>query len=210
MSIDSLKKEILNIGKNLYKLGFSPAASGNISIRLDDKILISPTGKCLGFMEIEDIVLIDFKGNSLEPGKIPSSEKEMHIEIYKLRSDINAIIHAHPPKSTSFAVAGIPLNKPILAEAVISLGNVPVAKYATPSSLEVAKNTAQQCKDNNAVLMANHGVVSIGKNILDALYRLETLESFAEITLWSKVLGTCNELSSENISELMQIKEKLK
>lgn len=205
-----IKQEIVNIGKKLYKLGFSPATSGNISIKVDNEILITASGKCLGYLDLNDIVLIDFSGNSLESNKRASSEREMHIEIYKIRPEINVIIHAHPPKATSFATAGIALNKPILAESIITLGDVPVAKYETPSSLELAQLTAAECKQADAVLMSNHGVVVLGESTDEAFHRIETLESFAEITLWNKLLGANNDIPPNKIDELIKIKEQIK
>lgn len=207
--INLARKEISDIGKRLYQKGFVPGSSGNISVRIDDQILISSSGTCLGDITPEEVVLIDFQGNILEKNKKPSSEKDMHIEIYKVRPDIKAIVHAHPPKSTSFAVAGIPLNKQILAESVVMLGDVPVAEYAKPSSKELALTAAGYCKIHNAVLLANHGVLTLGNTMLDAFHRIETLELYSEIYLWSKVLGNSNELSGNDIEDLVNLRNKM-
>lgn len=203
-----LKKEICKTGTSLYNKGLSTGISGNISIKFNDNILITPSGCCLGDMEEHDIAVIDVYGNHLE-GQKPSSEKIMHLEIYKLRPDLKAVVHVHSPKATAFAVAGVPLNRPTLAELIVTLGDVPVAEYATPSSLELAKIVAGYFVNNDNVLMANHGFVSGGKNLKEALYKVETLESYAEIMLWTKVLGNANELSKESIEELIKIREKM-
>ena len=133
----------------------------------------------------------------------------MHIEIYKSRNDINSIIHAHPPKATAFAVAGISFDSPILSEAYVTLEQVPVAKYATPSSTELAKILADYFLKNDSVLLANHGVVVGGKKLKETFYKLETLELYAEVSLYSKILGNKNELAFENLQELKKTREAL-
>ena len=171
--------------------------------------MITSSGSCLGELEEADIVVIDFNGNISEQGKKPSSESLMHLEIYKKRADIKAIIHAHPVKSTVFAVTGITLNRPILSEAIISLGTIALAEYATPSSKMLADNVASYFQEHDVVLMANHGVVVAGKTIKEAYLKLETLEAYAEISLWTAFIGKANELSEKNIKDLMNIRKKL-
>jgi len=207
-NLDKFKEEIVKIGKRLYDKGFVPGASGNISIRYENNILITPSGKNLADVIEEDVAVIDINGNSIA-GKKPSSEKTMHLEIYKARPDITSIIHAHAPKATAFAVAGIPLNAPILSEALVILGNIPVAEYAMPSSDKLATQVANHFKTHDAVLMANHGVVIGSNQLIDAYYKLETLELYAEISINAKILGNLNELSKENIQELMELRKNL-
>lgn len=198
------KKDISEIGKRLYLKGFASGLSGNISVKIDNKILITPSGFNLGDVKQKDIVIIDTDGNKIKGKHNPSSEKQMHVEIYKQRQDINAIVHAHTPKASSFAVAGIPLDKAILSEASVILGHVPVAEYGMPSSDELAKSVASYFKNYSCVLMANHGVVTGGQNLRETYYKLETLELYAEVFLWTKVLGNSNELSEENYFQLMK------
>jgi len=205
-NIANLKKEISETGKRLCNKGFACGTSGNISVKFNNNILITPSGMNLGEVEEEDIVLLDLDGNNLENDKKPSSEKMMHAGIYKVRRDIESIIHVHPPKSTILAVSGIALDKPILAEAIIVLGPVPIAKYAMPSSDKLASIVAKSFLDHDAVLMANHGVVLCGGSLKETYYKLETLESYAEIAIWSKLLGNSNELSQENVSELVNLR----
>ena len=197
------KKEIAEIGKRLYEKGFAPGASGNISIKVNNSILITPSGFNLGEVGEQDIVILDLDGKKIKGTKNPSSEKQMHVEIYKTRPDIKAIIHAHTPKATSFAVAGIPLDKALLSEAVVVIGSVPIAEYAMPSSDELANVVAGYFNDHNIVLMANHGVVTGGQELKETYYKLETLELYAEIFLWAKLLGKMNELPEENVKELI-------
>ena len=207
-TIVNFKNEICKTGINLYNKGLSTGTSGNISVRVNGNVFITPSGCCLGDMEEQDIAVIDMDGNHLEGNK-PSSEKVMHLEIYKLRPDLKALVHVHSPKATAFAVAGVPLNKPTIAELIITLGDVPVAEYAAPSSLKLATIVAGYFVKHDNVLMANHGFVSGGKFLKGALYKVETLESYAEIMLWAKVLGNANELSKESVEELIKIREKM-
>lgn len=208
-NLDKLKEEITEVGKLIYDKGLSPGTSGNISIRLGNNVLISPSGFCLGEIDSSSVVIIDMDGNIVEGSDKPSSEKIMHLEIYKSRNDINSIIHAHPPKATAFAVAGISLDSPILSEAYVTLGQVPVAEYATPSSEELAHILADYFLKNDSVLLANHGVVVGGKKLKETFFRLETLELYAEVSLFSKILGNKNELSPDNLQELKKIREEL-
>ncbi|MFH0702515.1 MAG: class II aldolase/adducin family protein [bacterium] len=207
--IDKFRKEISEIGKRLYNKGFAAGTSGNISIKYGKQILITPSGYNLADVNDKDIVILDIEGNNIENNKKPSSEKMMHLEIYKSRNDINSIIHAHPPKSTTFAVAGIPLDSPILSEAFVVLGSVPIIEYAAPSSNKLASLVANYFLRHDAVLLANHGVVIGGKNLTDTYYKLETLELYAEISIWTKLLGKTNELSQNDIQELLKIKENM-
>jgi len=205
-NIENILKNISDTGKRLYKKGFSPGFSGNISIRHGDKIFITPSGFNLGDINENDVVEIDFNGNPVKQNVKPSSEKFMHIEIYKRRPDINSIIHCHAPKSSAFAVAGMPLNAPILAENVFTLGSVPIVEYSLPSTLKLAIKTADCFLSHDAVLMANHGVTISGKNIEEAYYKMETLEYYAEVFLLSKILGRSNELSNEEVQKILELK----
>ena len=196
-NLAKLKEEIIETGKRLYNKGFVPGTSGNISIKHNDQILITPSGINLGELEFDDIVTIDSAGNFISGRGRQSSEYKLHVEIYKKRPDVSSVIHAHCPKATAFAVAGIDLNQPIIAEAVVMLGEIPVAEYATPSSDKLAIDTAKYFADHDCVLLANHGVAVAGKKLKDVYYKLETVELYAEIYLWSKLLGKSNILSDE-------------
>ena len=135
----NFKKQIADIGKKLADKGLSPGFSGNISVRFEDKILVTPSGYSLGELEADDIVVLDFDFNIIEGNKKPSSESKMHALIYKKRPDLNALVHCHSPKASVFAVNGVPLVQPILAENIFTLGDIPVAKYYLPSSEELAQ-----------------------------------------------------------------------
>ncbi|MGB4140027.1 MAG: class II aldolase/adducin family protein [Limnochordia bacterium] len=179
-----LKEDIVEVGRRIYNLGFVAANDGNISVRVgDDEILTTPTGVSKGFMTPDMIIRVDMAGNKLEGELKPSSELKLHLEVYKQRPDVRAVLHAHPPVATAFAVAGIPLDKPVLPEIVISLGRIPIAKYATPSTEELPASVRPYLEDHDAVLLENHGALTVGSNLFNALFKMEQIEHFAKISL---------------------------
>lgn len=179
-----LKEDIVEVGRRIYNLGFVAANDGNISVRVgDDEILTTPTGVSKGFMTPDMIIRVDMAGNKLEGKLKPSSELKLHLEVYKQRPDVRAVLHAHPPVATAFAVAGIPLDKPVLPEIVISLGRIPIAKYATPSTEELPASVRPYLEDHDAVLLENHGALTVGSNLFNALFKMEQIEHFAKISL---------------------------
>ncbi|MBC7333732.1 MAG: class II aldolase/adducin family protein, partial [Actinobacteria bacterium] len=138
----------------------------------------------------------------------PSSEVKMHIDVYKNRSDVNAVVHAHPPFATGFAVAGLALDQCILPEIIISLGSIPLAEYGTPSTYEIPQNVRKYLKDHNVFLLENHGALSIGPDVYKAYYRMESLELFAKITLVAKLLGRVNILGEEEVKRMIELRKK--
>ena len=184
-----LTEEIVKCGKLCGEKNFTPGYSGNISARYQEGMLITVSGSANGYLQTNDIVYTNFKGESMEEGKKPSSEKFLHIEIYKRRPDINYIIHVHAPFLSSFASAGKDLMKPIMAENVFYFGGIPLAKYALPSSMELVKNTVKYFDKYDAVLMANHGFVIGSKTMRDAYLKLELAESYAQVVLNTEILG---------------------
>ncbi len=205
------KKIICEIGKRMYDREFVAANDGNISVKVSDNVIwCTPTGVSKGFMTPDMLVKMDLDGKVLSGRCKPSSEVKMHIRVYKENPEVNAVTHAHPPVATSFAIAGIQLDKAVLPEAVVLLGNVPVAKYATPGTQEVPDSIAPYCKDYNAVLLANHGALTWGSNLIEAYHRMESLEHYAKILMYtSKIINQSNELNCEQIDELIKIRQKL-
>jgi L-fuculose-phosphate aldolase len=203
--IEQFSKVVAQTANLTYQKGLSPGTAGNISAKFGDKIYITPSGKCLGEVTFHDIVVIDIGGNVISGALKPSSEKLMHLEIYKSRPEITAIIHAHPPKSSVLAVTKTPLNKPFLAETLIVLGEVPVCAFALPGSQELAQAAKNHMLKNDALILANHGVLTIGKTLIEAFYKLETLEFSAEVYITSKLLGKQSLLSKENVKGLIDI-----
>lgn len=203
-----MKSDLIYWSKRTYDKGLSPATSGNISRLTDDNnLIITASGACAGDLGEDDIVKIDFNGNVLEGVKKPSSEKIMHIEIYKKRPDIKAIIHSHSPAITAFAVSGLEINEVIMPEFAFYFGSIPISKYYMPSSMELANNVSNLFKDKNAVLMKNHGIVVGGKSLQDAFYSLESIDAYCKTYLNSKLLGKIKTLSKKEVKEIDKLKK---
>ena len=201
-----LIREIINCGTLCGKKNFTPGYSGNISARYKDGLLITTSGSCNGYLEKRDIVYTDFCGKSLETGKKPSSEKFLHIEIYKKRPEFNYIIHVHAPYLSSFASAGMDLMEPIMAENVFYFGGIPLADYALPSTMQLVENTVKYFDKFDAVLMANHGFVVGAKTMQDAYFKLELAESYAQVVLNTKILGGAKLLNEVQTQEILGLR----
>lgn len=208
MEESKARKLIIEVGKLLYERSYVVSSDGNVSIRLDEnRILATPTMTCKGRMTEEDLAITDLDGNSLSDKKA-SSELAMHRLIYKMRPDIKAVCHAHPPHGTAFAVAGLAIDAPILSEVILTLGCVPLTDYGTPSTRELTDAMKPFVAHHNALLMANHGAVAYGENLWQAFDRLETLEHTAKIAILSRALGGANNLPRDAIEKLIKIREK--
>jgi L-fuculose-phosphate aldolase len=205
-----LKNLILETGKRLWTRGLVAANDGNISARINkNEFLITASGVSKGFLRPDMLIKMNLNGEILSRGRKyrPSSEVNMHMEIYKQRDDVNAVVHAHPPYSTAFAVAGMPLDKCVLPEAVLSLGPVPVARYGTTSTRELADSIKPHILKCEAILLANHGAVTVGPDLLTAYYRMETLEHSARITHIAIGLGKVNVIPAKQVKKLMKLRE---
>ena len=210
MSDKAAKKAIIDIGQRMYVRGFVAANDGNISVRVGaNEVWATPTGVSKGYMKKKMLVKVDLDGRVLEGTCRPSSELKMHLRAYRENEAIRSVCHAHPPICTCFAVAGIPLDRPILAEAVITLGDVPVAPYAELGTDAVSDAVAPYCHTHNGVLLANHGAVTWAEDAYSAYYRMESMEYYAKILLLTdKILGAQNRLSDEQIDRLLAMREK--
>jgi L-fuculose-phosphate aldolase len=206
------KKALVDIGRRIYEKGFVAANDGNISCKVGpNTIWITPTGVSKGFMTSDMMIKMDLDGKIIAEKLKPSSEFKMHLRVYKENPEVMAVTHAHPPIATSFAIAGISLDKAILPEAVVQLGSVPVAPYATPGSQGVPDSIAPYCKTYNGVLLANHGALSWGKDIYEAYYRMESIEYYASVLMYTGyIIGKQNELSPSQVEELLEIRSNLK
>ena len=211
MSDFEAKKAILEVGKRMYQKGFVAANDGNISCKVSpDTLWATCTGVSKGFMTQDMLVKLDIDGKVLMGSQKPSSEIKMHLRVYQENPDVMAVTHAHPPVATSFAIAGISLDKAVLPEAVVQLGTVPIAKYATPGTQEVPDSIAPFCRDYNGVLLANHGALSWGKDVIEAWYRLESMEYYATILMYTgNIIGKQNELSCRQVDDLLGIRQQL-
>lgn len=204
------RHDILRFGMLLHERGFVAATDGNLSVRLDrQSILITPTGISKGMMQPQDLVVVDIEGHKLAGRRSVSSEIAMHLLIYKMRPDINAVVHAHPPVATGYAAAGIPLNAALVCEAAIGLGAVPLAPYAMPGTPELADVLGPLIPEHEAILMANHGVVTYGEDLPRAYMKMELVEHFAGIALVTRLLGQQQLLTSEQLEELATARQKM-
>ncbi|HEY1464359.1 MAG TPA: class II aldolase/adducin family protein [Terriglobales bacterium] len=203
------RAQIIEFGRMLHDRGYVAAMDGNLSVRLDeDRILATPTAMCKGMMRASDLVIVDMAGNLLEGRRNVSSEIGMHLLIYRLRPDIHGVVHAHPPTATGFAAAGMALNKPLVCEVVIGLGSIPLAEYGTPGTPELAAALEPLVPQYDAILMANHGVVTYADDLHHAYMKLETVEHFAQIALVTHMLGKQQPLAGLNLQKLMDIRGK--
>jgi L-fuculose-phosphate aldolase len=201
---DEHRREICTAGRWIHGRGFVASTDGNISIRLDSRrILTSPTSISKGLMSPDDMVITDLQGRKLAGRREPSTELGMHLLIYGRRPDVNAVCHAHPPIATAHAAAGLALNKALLSEIVLSLGCVPVARYGTPGTPELSDALNPLVQNYDAILLANHGVVTCGADLLTAFFRMETVEHFAQVSLATELLGKQVLLSGRDVEKLL-------
>lgn len=204
-----IKKEICEIGRRIYNRGMVAANDGNISVKLNDnEFLCTPTGVSKGFMTPEYICKVDRDGNVIQAnGNFkPSSEIKMHMRVYKERPDVMSVVHAHPMYATGFAIAGIPLTQPIMPEAVITLGCVPIAEYGTPSTDEIPDAVSKYLPYYDAVLLENHGALTFADSLLSAYHKMESVEFYANLLFISKQLGGPQELSEAQVQRLYEIR----
>jgi L-fuculose-phosphate aldolase len=201
---DEHRRDVCAVGRWIHQLGYVASTDGNISVRLDPRrILTSPTAVSKGMMELDDPVITDLQGRKLSGRRNASSELAMHLLIYQRRPDVNSVCHAHPPVATGYAAAGLPLNKALISEVVLALGCIPVARYGTPGTPELSEALEPLIPHFDAILMANHGVVTYGTDLLTAFFRMETVEHFARVSLVTELLGKQVLLSSGDVEKLL-------
>ena len=204
-----LRRDLVLFSKLLHRLGFMPGTSGNLSVRLDEeRLLVTPTGASKFMLRSDDMVIVDLHGRQLAGSRKVTSEVSMHLAVYRHRADVAAVIHSHPPIATAFACAGRALDQMLCQEAVMTLGVVPLAEYATTGTDEVAASLTPFLPDHDAILMANHGAVAYGSTPLEAFQRMETVEHLAQIALIAHQLGTPRILKQEEISQLRNAKSR--
>ena len=203
-SEDEHRREICTAGRWIHGRGFVASTDGNISVRLDSRrVLTSPTGISKGLMTPDDLVITDLQGRKVAGRREASSELAMHLLIYNRRPEVNAVCHAHPPVATAHAASGIALNKALLSELVLGLGCIPVAHYGTPGTQELSDALEPLVQDYDAILLANHGVVTSGVDLLTAFFRMETVEHFAQVSLATELLGKQVLLSGRDVEKLL-------
>ena len=205
-----LKELICEIGRRVWQRGYVASNDGNFSIRVgENRFLATPTMISKGFMKPEDLVVLDFEGNQLEGQRKPTSETLLHLGIYRERPDVNAVVHAHPPYATAFAVAQEPVPKCVLPEVEIFLGEIPIAEYETPGSQDFANSIKPYLKDFNLFLLANHGALALGEDLEQAYHRMEIVDQYCRILLYTRQLGNYKQITQEKMQDLFNLKQKL-
>ena len=204
---EQVRADIVEAGRRLYARAYVASNDGNISARLDDhRIITTPKSVSKGFMTPDMMVVVDIEGRKVSGERDPSTELQMHLEIYRNRPDVTAVVHAHPPIATGFAVAGIPLTRAVLAEVITTLGSVPIAEYGTPSTPELPEAVRKYIKAHDGMLLANHGAVTCGVDVMAAYYKMETIEHFAKISLVARMLGGEHLISREEVDRLQGLR----
>lgn len=206
-SEEAKRSDIVEIGRRLHQRAYVASNDGNISVRLDaERLLTTPKGVSKGFMSPDMLVTTDYEGRKLAGERDPSSELPMHLAVYRRRADVTAVVHAHPPVATGFAVAGIPLDRAVLAEVVTTLGSIPIAEYGTPSTQELADAVDRHIAVHDGLLLANHGAITVADGLLRAYYKMETIEHFARISVVARILGRERLLSREEVDRLQALR----
>ena len=210
MTAEQIKQEICEVGHRLYAHGFVAANDGNISVKVNEnEFYCTPTGVSKGSLTPDMIIKIDAEGNKLEGTLNPSSEIKMHLRVFCERPDVNAVVHAHPPVATAFTVAGIPLDRYILPEAVLTIGDVPTCAYATPSTMEIPDSLMPYIQEHDAFMLKNHGALTVGNTLTRAFFTMEEVEFNAKIMKYAMELGRIQEISEEKMYELMDLRVKM-
>jgi L-fuculose-phosphate aldolase len=203
-----VREEICHFGRMLHQNGYVAGCDGNLSVRIArDAVLTSPTSISKGMMQPDDLVVVDMEGRQTAGHRHPSTELGMHLLFYRMRPDVRAVVHAHPPVATGFAAAGIALDEPLVAEVVVTFGAIPLAAYGTPGTRELSDSLAPFVPGHDAILMANHGVVTCGPSLLNAFMKMEKVEHYAKVVAVARQLGPSRPLSAEEVRKLMQARD---
>ena len=202
-------RDIVEVGKLVFQKSWVAANDGNISIRLDDeRIMCTPTGVSKGMMSVDDIIVVDYEGNKISGRLERTSEIMMHLTIYNIRPDVDSVVHAHPPTATGFAAAGRALDTALLPEVIIGLGCVPLAGYGLPGTDALTEPMLPLIPEYDALLLGNHGAVSYGKDVMQAYFRMETVEHFARINFVAEMLGGAKALPRLEVDKLFESRER--
>ncbi len=194
---------LVSCGRRLDALGFAPATDGNISARLGPHaLLVTPAGREKGWLSPDELLLVDLEGTVVEGTGRPSTETLMHRLCYRRRGDVGGVVHAHPPVATAFAVAGIPLDAAVMPEIVLTVGAIPLVPYATPGTEALARALEPRVDDHDAFLLASHGVLTLGRDVREALHRMERVEHLAKVTLAARFLGGPRSLTDAQVVSL--------
>ncbi len=206
----ALREQLVRVCRQLYAKELIVATDGNVSARLGrDHFLTTPSGVCKGDLEPDMLVVVDAEGQRVRGALKPSSEFGMHLAIYRVRPDISAVVHAHPPTATAFSVAGVSLEPPILTEVVLTVGSIPTTPYATPGTPDVGEAVRAVAATHDAFILDHHGAVTVGRSLAEAFHRMETVEQTAKVHLMAHQLGGIRPLSGTQVEALEEIRRKL-
>jgi L-fuculose-phosphate aldolase len=195
---------ILACGRRLDALGFAPATDGNVSARIGpDLCLVTPAGREKGSLEEDELLVVDLEGRVVKGAGRPSTETPMHLLCFRRRGDVGGVVHAHPPVATAFAAAGVPLDAPVMPEIVLTVGAVPLVPYATPGTEDLARALEPWVDRHDAFLLASHGVLTLGRDVREALHRMERVEHLAKVTLAARLLGGARSLTDAQVVSLL-------
>ena len=200
-----LKRELVRICRMLHQKNFIASTDGNVSVRSGDLLLTTPSGVNKGFMEEDQVITVDLEGRLLSGAGRPTSEIQMHLLAYRLRPEVGAVIHAHPPLATACSIAGVSLEEPVLPEVVLTLRKIPTAAYATPTTAQLSEAIRELLKDYDAIILAHHGAVTVGRDLMEAYNKMEKLEHTALVVLTARLLGGVSALSPENLEKLLSL-----
>ena len=209
------RQEIVQVGRLMYQKGFIAASDGNISVRLaPGRILITPSGLHKGFLEPGHLLVVDEDGRIVQPAPAdrklkPTSELPMHLEAYRQRPDITAVVHAHPPITIALSIAGVPMADCLLPEVIVFLGIIPTTQYATPSSVENVRAIRDFISNHDALVLQRHGSLTVGDSPMQGFMRLETLEQNARIAFMLAQLGVHNPLDAAEVRKLLKQREQM-
>ena len=213
-----LRQEMVRVGRLLWERGYVAATDGNLSARLgSDRLLVTPSGVSKGFLSEHDLVVIGLEGGGQARGPAPtggragrpSSEILMHLEVYRQRPDVRAVVHAHPPAAIAFSIAGVTLARCVLPEVIVTLGGIPTTEYATPGTTEVSESIRQALRSYDALVLAHHGSLTVGKTLWEAYLLLEKVEQTAQITLAAQQLGRVHTLPPEAVQKLAAMRAEM-
>jgi L-fuculose-phosphate aldolase len=210
MSSHQLRQDIVRICRMLHRKNYLAATDGNVSVRLGDQVLTTPSGINKGLMEADQVITVDLEGRVVMGEGRPTSEIRMHLLAYELRPDITAVVHAHLPYATACTLAGVSLMEPILPEVVITLGGIPTTPYATPGSEEVPEAIRDFIREYDALLLSRHGAMTVGPDVMDAYNKMEKLEHTARVMLAARLQGPVVPLPPAEVEKLRRIGEKYK
>jgi L-fuculose-phosphate aldolase len=206
---EELRRLICDIGRNLFNKDFIAANDGNISARLSaTEVITSPTGVSKGYLQPHMLVKVNLQGDILEAaeGYRPSTEVKMHLKIYNELPEMGGVVHAHPPYATAFAIKGEALDKMMMPESVIAMGDIPLAVYGTPSTEEIPDSLIPFLGKKTAVLLESHGALTWGKDVMAAYMNMERLEYTAKLTFLTRMIGGERELHQHRIEELVALR----